>query len=448
MSTDRDRPGQRLRERLFKARLAAAMRGPTPIVWCIAVALLLIHLATSVAIGLGSATSDQILLAGGLMPERVLQGEWWRLLSGPLLHRGWPHLAMNVIGVVLIGRPLESAFGSVRLWWVWAGATGLGALGSLSAGHLLTVGASAAVFGFIGALVAIGLRLWSSLAPGMRMSLVLLPAAVIGLILAMGLVVDQIAGVEQVDHHAHIAGSLGGVLMGLILRLPLRDSEGAIWDLAAGSAAARMLRWGGVAVGGLFLAGFATSMTGVGQSLQIDPPEAGSFRWQGQDIAIPADWRSGVWRGGRCAGALVDGAWALQERRVLCYALPMGGALLIGRRDQLLTLDDGDFEVMDQANRDGAFVRRQAGVLLHPIGAEHLYIVIGPDALLPTWRNALEPLLARPGSATISRPPAGTPPTSAPTTRRLPAHAPAGRAPLDRGASDKQALRVVFQART
>lgn len=36
--------------------------------------------------------------------ERQLigQGEWWRLLTGHLTHLGWPHLGLNLVGLLLV----------------------------------------------------------------------------------------------------------------------------------------------------------------------------------------------------------------------------------------------------------------------------------------------------------------------------------------------------------
>jgi membrane associated rhomboid family serine protease len=82
----------------------------------------------------------------------LAHGEWWRLLSSAFLHYGPVHLGMNMLSLWWIGRPLEDWLGPVRyiLLYVVSGLAG-------SAGALLlspndvTVGASGAIFGILGA---------------------------------------------------------------------------------------------------------------------------------------------------------------------------------------------------------------------------------------------------------------------------------------------------------
>jgi rhomboid family GlyGly-CTERM serine protease len=47
-------------------------------------------------------------------------GEWWRLLSGHLVHLGWSHLALNLAGLALVAWVVGGAFG-VPGWLLIAG---------------------------------------------------------------------------------------------------------------------------------------------------------------------------------------------------------------------------------------------------------------------------------------------------------------------------------------
>ena len=86
----------------------------------------------------------------------VSQGEWWRLITAAFLHYGPIHLGMNMLAVWWIGRPLEDALGPLRylLLYLVSGLAG-------SAGALLvsptavTVGASGAIFGILGAAIVL-----------------------------------------------------------------------------------------------------------------------------------------------------------------------------------------------------------------------------------------------------------------------------------------------------
>ena len=49
-------------------------------------------------------------------------GEWWRLLSGHLVHLGWSHLALNLAGLALIAWVVGAAF-TVPGWLLIAGSS-------------------------------------------------------------------------------------------------------------------------------------------------------------------------------------------------------------------------------------------------------------------------------------------------------------------------------------
>ena len=83
----------------------------------------------------------------------ALNDEWWRLFTGAFLHSGIAHLFFNMWLLYLLGRALESLLGSVRFFFLYFGALLAGSLGVLllSPANDLTVGASGAVFGLMGA---------------------------------------------------------------------------------------------------------------------------------------------------------------------------------------------------------------------------------------------------------------------------------------------------------
>jgi len=70
--------------------------------------------ASAVAIELGG---DSARLALRYQRDAVLDGEWWRLLSGNLAHLGPRHLILNLVGVALVaalgGRLLEGWRGAL-----------------------------------------------------------------------------------------------------------------------------------------------------------------------------------------------------------------------------------------------------------------------------------------------------------------------------------------------
>jgi membrane associated rhomboid family serine protease len=95
-----------------------------------------------------------------LWPPIVAGGEWWRLLTAGFLHSGPVHIALNMLALYMLGRELEPLLGRVRFTAIYlisllGGSTSVFLFG----GDAPVVGASGAVFGLMGAIVVVVLRL-------------------------------------------------------------------------------------------------------------------------------------------------------------------------------------------------------------------------------------------------------------------------------------------------
>ncbi|MGH3831299.1 MAG: rhomboid family intramembrane serine protease [Pseudonocardiaceae bacterium] len=123
---------------------------------------------------LSNNTAAPLFAQWALQPETVAQGAWWQLLTSGFLHIGPLHIAFNMIALGVLGRELEPALGKVRFLVVY--------LASLLGGSLVvlafanpasaTAGASGAVFGLMGGLAVVLLRL--RLSPRPALTLILL----------------------------------------------------------------------------------------------------------------------------------------------------------------------------------------------------------------------------------------------------------------------------------
>jgi membrane associated rhomboid family serine protease len=106
-------------------------------------------------------------LDGGLFGPSVADGEWYRLVTSGFLHAGLVHLGLNMYLLYLLGSSLEPALGRARFLAVYFTSLLCGSLGViLLQPEALTVGASGAVFGLMGALFVLararGIDPWSS----------------------------------------------------------------------------------------------------------------------------------------------------------------------------------------------------------------------------------------------------------------------------------------------
>ena len=155
---------------------------------------------------LGDTTDVEVLVrAGGLERSLVWSGQWWRLLSAALLHVGWLHLGLNVAFGFGWMAAVERALGTWRLLALWLLSALAGSAASLLAGDHVSAGASGALFGMIGAVLALHRRLIGAWLPFLRS-----PATVqvgVSLVIYVGVTV---AGHIGVDHAAHGGGLVAG----------------------------------------------------------------------------------------------------------------------------------------------------------------------------------------------------------------------------------------------
>ncbi len=142
----------------------------------------------------------------------VAHGEWYRLVSGGFVHANIIHLGMNMWALYVLGRLTEQLFGRTRMGLIYMVSLLAGSVGALLyAPDSLTVGASGAIFGLMGAVLVV------AKARGMAMrDTGLLWVLGINLLLTFGLS-------SYISVGAHIGGLIGGGIAGLlIIDVPLR----------------------------------------------------------------------------------------------------------------------------------------------------------------------------------------------------------------------------------
>ncbi|MGH7468677.1 MAG: rhomboid family intramembrane serine protease [Longimicrobiales bacterium] len=159
----------------------------------------------------GALTSEAgIVNAGALVRSRVLAGEWWRLASATFLHGGPDHLIGNSISLYILGMACEHAFGRDRFAGIYAASGLAGSVLSMMISHGPSVGASGAIFGIMGALIAHLIKHQNEFyLRDKRIGIVLLAWAVYTLLI--GFVTPY------VDNGAHLGGLLAGIVAGVLV---------------------------------------------------------------------------------------------------------------------------------------------------------------------------------------------------------------------------------------
>jgi membrane associated rhomboid family serine protease len=102
----------------------------------------------------------EIWVRGSLIGGFVADGEWWRLVTSAFIHASPIHILFNMVMLWWFGSALEGLLGRVRFLGVVLVSILGGAAGALLAtqANELTVGASGAVFGILGAGVVLERR--------------------------------------------------------------------------------------------------------------------------------------------------------------------------------------------------------------------------------------------------------------------------------------------------
>lgn len=143
----------------------------------------------------------------------VRDGEHWRLITATVLHGGLMHLALNMWALWVAGTQVCRWFGNGQFLLIYWGSALAGAALSLhfSAQQAVSVGASGAVFGVLGALLA---GVWQH-RDRVPKSLVTQLLTSQGLFVVISLV--QGFAREGIDNAAHVGGLLAGAGMAWLL---------------------------------------------------------------------------------------------------------------------------------------------------------------------------------------------------------------------------------------
>ena len=215
----------------FVERLHAA----TPNVWVTPtlVGLCVLVWVLNIASGMSPMSPrpiDLLMWGGNFLPATVQQP--WRLLSSVFLHGGIIHLAFNMWALWDTGRLAERFYGNFQLLLIFLVSGLSGSMASLffSASHSVSVGASGAIFGVVGSLLAAVFTKAHKLPTGLVTSMRSSMLTFVGYSLFMGFVASFI------DNSAHIGGLVGGFAMGMILAEKFDGDEyrhQALWSIAA-----------------------------------------------------------------------------------------------------------------------------------------------------------------------------------------------------------------------
>jgi len=216
--------GPALRQIGVNFGFAQVVVGTCVTLWVITLLMSGVNVRTGGVLSAFAPNSEVLRLFGASGADPVFaRGRWWTVLSAGWLHGGALHILMNMYWVWQMGPVMAEMLGSSRTVIIYTvgGITGF-ALSSFVgeflpdrlpflAGAYLTVGASASVFGLIGALYHYGR--YSSIAR-QQANFIVVQAVLLGFLFGPN---------SGIDNCAHLGGFAGGYFMSAFLNPMTRE---------------------------------------------------------------------------------------------------------------------------------------------------------------------------------------------------------------------------------
>lgn len=159
---------------------------------------------------------DSLVYWGANYGPKTTGGEWWRLGTAMFLHIGLLHLLCNMLALWNVGGFMERVLGTAGFVVLYLLSGLFGSITSVAWNpFVVSAGASGAIFGLFGGLLAFLLRYRHALAPTFLAALRANALVFLGYNLLFGLFQ------EGIDMAAHLGGLAGGFVGGLVLAEPV-----------------------------------------------------------------------------------------------------------------------------------------------------------------------------------------------------------------------------------
>ncbi|WP_430816495.1 rhomboid family intramembrane serine protease [Carboxylicivirga sp. RSCT41] len=154
---------------------------------------------------------EDLINWGGNLRSVTLMGEAWRLLSSAFLHIGVMHLLFNMYALLFIGKEIETQTGSSKFLFAYLMTAVLASIASIvSNENIVSAGASGAIFGMYGVLIALLLLKGIEIPKKIRGNFITSVFIFVGYNLFSGFTE------EGIDNAAHIGGLVSGLIIGSI----------------------------------------------------------------------------------------------------------------------------------------------------------------------------------------------------------------------------------------
>ncbi len=167
-------------------------------------------------VGIMSPKVEGLISWGSNVSYLTTSGQWWRLFTCMFIHIGIIHLIFNIWVLKAVGPLVERLFGNAAFFIIFLFSGVCGSLNSIYwHSNSISAGASGAIFGISGALLAYIAVFGKSIPMEVFKDLKSSYLSFIVYNLIFG------AAITGIDNAAHIGGLIGGFVMGYFLAMPL-----------------------------------------------------------------------------------------------------------------------------------------------------------------------------------------------------------------------------------
>lgn len=277
---------QRVQEPERRRRDEGADAGPPPVITYLLTGINVVIFLLMMKVGNGNI-SEVAEIFGAKVNVLIQHGQWWRLLTPVFLHGSWMHLISNSLSLFWFGSGIERLYGPRKYLLIYFFAGVAGNIASYMHSPALSLGASGAIFGLVGAGLMFPIRFRALLPPDAPSKILgqIVPIAAINLFIG--------TTTPAIDNWAHMGGLAGGALVALFLipdalmdRPPRRMADVSLTLVCIGVLAITLLA-------GLKQWGWA-------RQEQAPPPESnvalkivplGTAEDAWWHVGIPTDWK-------------------------------------------------------------------------------------------------------------------------------------------------------------
>ena len=169
------------------------------------------------------ASSGYRLSDGSIVVVKgVSDGAWWQVLSSVFTHEQVLHIGFNMLALFFLGPMLEQVLGRARFLALYlvSGVAGSAAVMLFSDPHTQSLGASGAIFGLMGALAVVALKVRGQVQT---------------ILVWIGLNLVFTFSVSGISWQAHVGGLVTGALLGAAMVYAPRRSRGLVQWSATGA---------------------------------------------------------------------------------------------------------------------------------------------------------------------------------------------------------------------